>query len=260
MDIGTGKDLADYEVAGERIAVHLVDIADPGYEYNLFEFQRDFRAALLDITGRKKIPILCGGTGLYLESVLKGYELYPVKPDPEYEKLLSGKTDEELRVILQSLRSLHNTTDLLDRERLIRAIIIAGQTSVKAGTSGFGPVPSLVIGIQMERSELLKRISGRLEDRLQHGMISEVEGLLKKGYSPAQLKFYGLEYKFVTRFLEGELTYEEMSEGLNIAIRQFAKRQMTWFRRMERSGTHIHWLDGRLDMEVNVNEVLERVK
>jgi tRNA dimethylallyltransferase len=250
MDIGTGKDLDDYLVNGTRIPVHLVDIVDPGYEYNVFQYQQDFRRVYAEITGRGKIPILCGGSGMYLEAILKGYNLKRVEGDPILKGTLEKKTDEELKDILLSLRNAHNTTDLIDRQRIIKAIEIA---SIADSTKDFqNEAPALnpiLIGIRFEREILRKRITERLNNRIQNGMIEEVQSLLDQGLTATQLKFYGLEYRYITQFLEKELDYNNMLRLLNTAIHQFAKRQMTWFRRMERNGFIIHWIDGTLDQE-----------
>jgi tRNA dimethylallyltransferase len=256
MDIGTGKDYCDYLVNGKRIPVHLVDIADPGYEYNVFEYQQDFRRIFPGITGRGKTPILCGGSGMYLESVLKGYDLIMIEKDSTRTALLEKKTDEELQEILLSLRIAHNTTDLMDRKRTIKAIEIA---TISMGNNQYQsevPANGLVCGIRFEREILRNRITERLNNRLRNGMIEEVKVLLDKGLTASQLKFYGLEYRYVTQFLEKELDYDSMYRLLNTAIHQFAKRQMTWFRRMERNGFHIHWIDGMLNEEKKTRLVM----
>jgi tRNA dimethylallyltransferase len=241
MDIGTGKDLTEYTIIGTKIPVHLIDIHDPGYEYNIFEFQKDFADAYEEITGRGKQPILCGGSGMYLESVLKGYNLSSIQKDPKWEESLQQKTDDELKQLLLSYRIPHNTTDFTDRERLIRALAIANSTKTKTTSS---PIVTQLFGIRFDRETLRQRITQRLEYRLKNGMIEEVERLLASGFTPDQLKFYGLEYRYVTMYLNKEIEYTEMFRLLNIAIHQFAKRQMTWFRRMERNGFTIHWLEG----------------
>jgi tRNA dimethylallyltransferase len=250
MDIGTGKDLDDYIVNGKRVPVHLIDIADPGYEYNVFEYQQDFTKVYRQITGRGKTPVLCGGSGMYLESILKGYNLAITENSSMLRESLEQKTDEELKEILKSLRTIHNTTDLTDRNRTIKAIEIAA-VSVN-NEKDYNPVPVLkpvIFGIRFERVTLRTRITERLNNRLKNGMIEEVKTLLEKGLTADQLKFYGLEYRYITQFLEKEIDYESMFRLLNTAIHQFAKRQMTWFRRMERNGLIIHWIDGTLDAE-----------
>jgi len=248
MSVGTGKDLNEYTVNGKKIPYHLIDIVDPGYEYNVFEFQRDFNRVYHEIVSRGKLPVLCGGSGLYLESVLKKYKMPQISTQQETEKDLRYKSDAALKDLLRSLRLPHNTTDMLDRERMIRAIMI----SLSEGKNDPGlpeNLKSKVFGIRWERETLLKRIRSRLKYRLEHGMIEEVKGLLASGLTPGQIKFYGLEYRYLTQYLQNELEYEEMFGLLNIAIRQFAKRQMTWFRKMERNGIHINWLDGELQIE-----------
>ncbi len=244
MDIGTGKDLKEYTMEGKAIPYHLINIVDPGYEYNVYEFQQDFLKAYADISKRGKSPILCGGTGLYIESVLKGYRLPQLEPNPELEALLSSKTTEELVDLLNTLREQHNTTDLLDRKRLVKAIRIALEESRQTEHHReFPEINAAIFGISPPREIVRKRITRRLHHRLEHGMVEEVSRLLASGISPETLTFYGLEYKFITLYLLKELSYDEMVARLNIGIHQFAKRQMTWFRRMERNGIHIHWLD-----------------
>jgi len=256
MDIGTGKDLSDYVVKGKRIPVHLVDIADPGYEYNVFEYQQDFRKIFPGITGRGKMPILCGGSGMYLEAILKGYNLKPIENDSTRKDALEKKTDQELKEILLALSPSHNTTDLTDRGRTIKAIEIATLSDRKEQFQSEVPPNTLLCGIRFEREILRNRITERLNNRLQNGMIEEVKALLDKGLTVGQLKFYGLEYRYITQFLEKELDYQTMFRVLNTAIHQFAKRQMTWFRRMERNGFNIHWIDGMIDEEEKLRLVM----
>lgn len=245
MNLGTGKDLAEYSVGGKQIPYHLIDIAEPGYKYNVFEYQRDFLEAYRSIRTRKKLPILCGGTGMYLESVLKGYSLHPVRENPELRQRLAGKSLEELTGILKSYKTLHNSTDVDTAQRAIRAIEIEEcyKNERPSGQSEFPKINSLITGIYIDRESRRKRISARLQQRMEEGMANEVEGLLKRGISPDDLIYYGLEYKYVTLYVTGKLTYQEMFGQLEIAIHQFAKRQMTWFRGMERKGFVIHWID-----------------
>jgi len=260
MDLGTGKDLMDYVVDGKKIPYHLIDIAEPGYEYNVYEYQRDFSAACQDIVSRGKMPILCGGTGLYLEAVLKGYGLHHVPEDQQLRDTLEQKTHEELVHLLASYKELHNVSDLTDHARLVRAIEIQSFLQRHPQLAEPEPGPeSLIFGIRFERTELRARITERLQSRLQNGMVEEVKRLLDTGLRPDQLKFYGLEYKFLTQYVQGEITYEQMVKLLTIAIHQFAKRQMTWFRRMERSGMCVRWLDGVLPEEEKVKVVLDQV-
>jgi tRNA dimethylallyltransferase len=242
MDLGTGKDLAEYE----EVPYHLIDIVDPGYEFSVFEFQRRFFEAFADIRERGRLPILVGGTGLYLDAVLKGYRLVEVPENPELRRELAELDQDALAARLLELRpDLHNSTDLLDRQRLVRAIEIA--EGEEAAGAGLPPLPSLrplVFGIRWERQTLRRRITARLKERLEQGLIEEVARLHEEGVPWATLEYYGLEYRFVARHLQGELNRNDMFQKLNSAIHDFAKRQETWFRRMERQGTKIHWLEG----------------
>lgn len=258
MDIGTGKDLDDYLVNGIRVPVHLTDVADAGYQYNVFEYQRDFLTALEDIRSRQKFPVLCGGSGLYIESVLRDYRLIQVPVNEELRASLEGKTLPELTEILKRQKSsLHNVTDIVNHKRAIRAIEIEEYYARHPDFSrAMPPLNSLVAGISFDVEFRRERITRRLNERLQGGMIEEVEQLLNRGIKPEDLIYYGLEYKFVTQYLTGILSYDEMVRLLNIAIHQFAKRQMTWFRKMEREGTQIHWIDGHLPLEEKVNRIL----
>lgn len=243
MDIGTGKDLKEYG----SIPYHLIDIVDPGYEFSVFEFQRLFFKTFTEIQRRGHLPILVGGTGLYLDSVLRAYQMVEVPVNHALRQELSSLTNAELAERLKRVNpQLHNTTDLLDRERLIRAIEISEFSQNKRNLS-FPEITPLVFGIRWPREILRKRIDRRLEERLQHGMIEEVERLQQKGISLERLASYGLEYRFVAKYLKGEFTFDEMQQKLQHAIHQFAKRQLTWFRRMERMGINIHWVDGDAD-------------
>ena len=260
MDLGTGKDYADYLVDGKKIPVHLIDIVEPGYEYNVYEYQRDFTLALQEIDSRGKIPVLCGGTGLYLEAVLKGYHLLKVPVNNTLREELTHKTGEELSEYLALLRPLHNVSDTSDRERLVRAIEI--QTFYRSNSEmhlQYPEIQSVIFGIHFERQAIRQRITERLQKRLESGMVEEVQQLLATGLPADKIKFYGLEYRFLTQYILGEIDYERMFQLLNTAIHQFAKRQMTWFRRMERSGIKIHWIDGTLQEEEKVQIVMERV-
>lgn len=257
MDIGTGKDYGDYRVEDRQVALHLVDILDAGYEYNVYLFKQDFLRVFTDIGERGKMPVLCGGSGLYIESVLRNYRLLKVPVNESLREDLSGKTYSELKGILQLYGPLHNVTDTVNRKRLIRAIEIAMYQSSRStpDEEGYDLVP-LVLGIRHDRMTRRRRITERLHHRLKEGMVEEVEGLLKKGISPEKLEYYGLEYRFITRYLLQKITYEEMVEQLNHAIHQFAKRQMTYFRGMERRGVPIHWIDGALEMEEKLEMAL----
>ncbi|MCD7940773.1 MAG: tRNA (adenosine(37)-N6)-dimethylallyltransferase MiaA [Bacteroides intestinalis] len=261
MDLGTGKDLIDYTVNGKQIPYHLIDIADPGYKYNVFEYQRDFLTAYETIKQKGKLPVLCGGTGLYLESVLKGYKLLPVPENPELRARLADKSLEELTGILQQYKTLHNTTDVDTAKRAIRAIEIEeyyAHTPVDERT--FPQLNSLIIGVDIDRELRREKISRRLRQRLDEGMVDEVHRLIEQGIQPDDLIYYGLEYKYLTLYVIGKLTYEEMYQELEIAIHQFAKRQMTWFRGMERRGFTIHWMDAGLPMEEKIAFVQAKLK
>ncbi len=258
MDIGTGKDLADYEIDGHSIPYHLIDIAEPGSKYNVYEFQGDFLKAYRGVVERGAVPIMCGGTGLYLESVLRGYRLIPVPENPALRKSLEGKTLSELTEILKGYKTLHNTTDVDTTKRAIRAIEIEEcyrNTPVEAGA--FPGLKSLNIGIDISRDMRRELISSRLEKRLQEGMIDEIKGLLDKGISAEDLIYYGLEYKYVTLYVTGQLEYKYLLQELEVAIHQFAKRQMTWFRGMERRGIHIEWIPFEWSMDDKVNRIVE---
>ena len=258
MDLGTGKDLADYVVDGCRIPYHLIDIVPPGYKYNVFEFQRDFLTAYESIRKRGMIPVLCGGTGMYLESVLKGYKLLPVPENPELRERLSSKSLSELTAILATYKQLHNSTDVDTVKRAVRAIEIEEyylQQPVDARS--FPEVHSLIIGVDIDRELRREKISRRLRQRLDEGMVDEVRGLLNSGLVPEDLIYYGLEYKYLTLYVTGAMTYEEMFRQLEIAIHQFAKRQMTWFRGMERRGFKIHWIDATRSTEEKVADIMK---
>ena len=266
MDIGTGKDLEDYTVEGKLIPYHLIDICDAGTKYNLFQYQQDFYDAYLDITHRGVLPILCGGTGLYIESVLKGYHLSPVPQNPALRSSLEGKSLEELTDMLVDLKAkngshMHNRTDVDTAQRAIRAIEIETYNLEHPMPERELPaVDSLVIGVSIDRDARRDKITRRLKQRLENGMVEEIKGLLDRGIPAENLLYYGLEYKFVTENVIGKTSYEEMLRGLEIAIHQFAKRQMTWFRGMERRGFTIHWIDALQPMEQKVEQVLELMK
>ena len=255
MDIGTGKDLADYEVNGIKVPYHLIDIAEPGTKYNLFQYQQDFQTAYADITKRGKPIILCGGTGLYVEAVLKGYALSPVPQNDALRASLAGKSLAELTEILSALKAknhsaMHNRTDVDTTNRAIRAIEI--ETYELEHPTPDRPMPavdSIIIGVDIDRDERRRKISRRLKARLDEGMVDEVRALLDSGIPADDLIYYGLEYKFVTQYVIGKLSYNEMYHNLEIAIHQFAKRQMTWFRGMERRGFHIHWIDAATPLD-----------
>lgn len=249
MDLGTGKDLSDYCVNGTNVPHHLIDICDAGEKYNLFEYQQDFHQAHQDVVERGKRPILCGGSGLYIEAVLKGYRLMAVPEDKALRERLSLLSLDELTSILASYKQLHNSTDVDTVKRAIRAIEIEEYTRLhEAAILTQPPIDSIIIGLNIERELRREKISRRLRIRLEEGMVDEVQRLLDSGIKPEDLIYYGLEYKYLTLHLTGELTLDEMIKGLEVAIHQFAKRQMTWFRGMERRGFAIHWIDAALPM------------
>ena len=263
MTIGTGKDLDDYIVNGQKIPYHLIDICNAGTKYNLFRYQEDFLNAYSDIVKRGKQAILCGGTGLYVESVLKGYQLSPVPQNQALRDRLSGKSLEELTLILEELKlkngaKMHNKTDVDSGQRAIRAIEIESYNLENPTENRlFPPIKSLIIGIDIDRDARRKKITDRLKQRLESGMIDEIKRLLERGIAAEDLIYYGLEYKFVTEYLMGKMDYKTMFASLEIAIHQFAKRQMTWFRGMERRGFDIHWIDASLPMEDKLKQVEE---
>lgn len=255
MDLGTGKDIADYTVNGETVPYHLIDICEPGYKYNVYEFQHDFFKAFEEIRAKGKLPVLCGGTGLYIESVLKGYKLLSVPENKELREQLADKSLQELTDLLSKYKKLHNTTDVDTVKRAIRAIEIEEYyLSQSPDINEFEPLKSLIIGIDIDRELRREKISRRLRTRFEEGMLDEVQALLNEGITPEDLIYYGLEYKFMTQYLTGQISYEQMYEGLEVAIHQFAKRQMTWFRGMERRGFHIHWLDAQLPTEEKIEK------
>lgn len=258
MDLGTGKDYDDYLIDEKKIAAHLIDIKEPGYKYNVYEFQNDFFKAFREIQSREKAAILCGGTGLYIEAVLKGYKLIHVPAEPELRESLKNKSLEELETILSQFRTLHNSTDTITIKRAIRAIEIETyyQNHPEIDVS-LPEIKPLIIGIDIERNRRRERITHRLEQRIKDGMIDEVQGLLNEGIPPEDLIYYGLEYKFITQHLIGELSFDEMFDQLNIAIHQFAKRQMTWFRGMERRGVEIKWIKECDPIEESVQKIVK---
>ena len=261
MDIGTGKDLEDYD----GVPYHLIDICEPGTKYNLFQYQQDFFDAYNNIIGNGKTPILCGGTGLYIEAVLKGYKLSPVPQNQELRERLEGKSLTELTQILMALKekngsNMHNTTDVDSCQRAIRAIEIETYNiEHPMPLRELPPIPSLIVGVNIDREQRREKITRRLKARLEGGMVEEVKALLDEGIPADDLIYYGLEYKFVTEYLIGKTTYEEMFQRLEIAIHQFAKRQMTWFRGMERRGFTIHWIEAMQPMEEKVKQIMQLI-
>lgn len=261
MDLGTGKDYNDYIIDGRTIPCHLMDIADPGYKYNVFEYQRDFLKVYNELKERKVFPVVCGGSGMYLDSIISGYKMYEVPPDNDLRAHLEKKPMAELTEILATYKKLHNTTDIDTRKRVIRAIEIEHfNRSGKRRQTQFPQLKSLLAGVMCDRETRRKRITARLKQRLDAGMVDEVKRLLDSGIRKETLIYYGLEYKFITLYLAGKMNYDEMVNNLGTAIRQFAKRQMTWFRGMERKGIVIHWIDGELPMEEKVEKILELLK
>ncbi|HZY25754.1 MAG TPA: tRNA (adenosine(37)-N6)-dimethylallyltransferase MiaA [Bacteroidales bacterium] len=257
MNLGTGKDYDDYLVNGTKIPCHLIDIAEPGYKYNVFEYQRDFMKVYSNMKKRNIFPVVCGGSGMYADSIITGYKMFEVPPDSGLRVELEKKSMEELKEILLTFKNLHNSTDIDTRKRVIRAIEIEHSSRDK-GKQGnqFPKIKALLVGIVFDRDSRRKRISERLRQRLNSGMIDEVKHLIDTGISAETLIYYGLEYKFITLYLIGKLTHDEMVQNLETAIHQFAKRQMTWFRGMERKGIKINWIEGTLPMEEKVEKVM----
>lgn len=261
MDLGTGKDMADYTLAdGQTVPSYLIDIAEPGYKYNVYEFQRDFLQVYETLRARGETPVLCGGTGMYIEAVLRGFRLVSVPVNEPLRHELEGKTLDELTEILKRYKTLHNTSDVDTVKRAVRGIEIEEYYATHPAEEGeFPKINSLVIGLDVERDVRRERISRRLRQRLDEGMVDEVRRLLDEGIPAEDLIYYGLEYKYLTQYVTGALTYDEMVSQLEIAIHQFAKRQMTWFRGMERRGIPIQWIDSSLSTEEKVNEIMNRL-
>lgn len=258
MNLGTGKDYSDYIVGGKQIPYYLIDVADPGYKYSVFEYQREFIKVLGDIRSRDKFPVVCGGSGMYIDSIVSGYRMAEVPPDPALRASLENKSIEELAEILSSYRKLHNKTDIDTSKRAVRAIEIERYIRLEKGNRRYFPeINPLIVGVLFTREVRRQRISERLRSRLDEGMVDEVRQLINKGIAPEALIYYGLEYKYITLYLTGKITYDEMYGSLETAIHQFAKRQMTWFRGMERKGVSIHWVDGELPLEEKVKKVVE---
>lgn len=261
MDLGTGKDLSDYHVEGDRyIPYHLIDIVEPGTKYNVFEYQQDFMKVYEDMKSRELLPVLCGGTGMYVEAILKGFNLIPVPENKALREQLSDKTLQELAEILSSYKNLHNVTDLDTTKRAIRAIEIEEYKHThQVEERPFPKLNALVVGIDVDRDTRRERITRRLKQRLEDGMLDEIRGLLAEGIPADDLIYYGLEYKFLTQYIIGELSYDDMFRKLEIAIHQFAKRQMTWFRGMEKRGIPIYWLPEKWSMEEKLKAIMQRL-
>ncbi|WP_075590493.1 tRNA (adenosine(37)-N6)-dimethylallyltransferase MiaA [Labilibacter marinus] len=256
MNLGTGKDYADYTVGDHKIPYHLIDITDPGYKYNVYEYQRDFFKAFEDINARGKFPIMCGGTGMYIEAVLSGFKMIQVPSNPPLREELEHKSLEELAAMLALMKTLHNKTEVDTKKRAIRAIEIEtyyqDNPEIEIELPELNP---LIIGVDIDRDLRREKITARLKTRLEEGMVDEVKGIIDSGVKPEDLIYYGLEYKFLTQYVIGEISYDEMFQQLNIAIHQFAKRQMTWFRKMERSGFDIHWVNATENIETRINKI-----
>ncbi len=261
MDLGTGKDLSDYHVEGDRyIPYHLIDIVEPGTKYNVFEYQQDFMKVYEDMKSRELLPVLCGGTGMYVEAILKGFNLIPVPENKALREQLSDKTLQELAEFLSSYKNLHNVTDLDTTKRAIRAIEIEEyKRTHQVEERPFPKLNALVVGIDVDRDTRRERITRRLKQRLEDGMLDEIRGLLAEGIPADDLIYYGLEYKFLTQYIIGELSYDDMFRKLEIAIHQFAKRQMTWFRGMEKRGIPIYWLPEKWSMEEKLKTIMQRL-
>ncbi len=258
MDLGTGKDYNDYLIGGTRLPCHLIDIADPGYKYNVFEYQRDFVRVYKEMKERNVFPVVCGGSGMYADSIISGYKMIEVPPDSGLRNILEKKSLQELTEILATYKKLHNVTDIDNKKRVIRAIEIEHFNQNKARpVSKFPKIKSLVVGLLPDRETRRKRISERLNQRLDAGMVDEVKQLIDQGVKTETLIYYGLEYKYITLYLLGKLTYDEMVKDLETAIHQFAKRQMTWFRGMERRGIKINWLDDGIPLVEKAERVID---
>jgi tRNA dimethylallyltransferase len=257
MNLGTGKDYDDYLIDGKNIPCHLIDIADPGYKYNVFEYQRDFNKIFSNLKERKVFPVVCGGSGMYADSIISGYKMVEVPPDSGLRVELEKKTVAELKGILITYKSLHNITDIDTKKRVIRAIEIEHfNRNKRKPYTEFPKVRSLIVGVMLDRETRRRRITERLATRLEAGMVDEVKHLIDLGISTDTLIYYGLEYKYLTLYLTGKIPYSQMVKELEIAIHQFAKRQMTWFRGMERKGVKINWIDGNLPMEEKVGLIM----
>lgn len=258
MDIGTGKDLDEYVWQGKPVRCHLIDVVGAGYKYNVFEYQKDFLRVWEDCRERHVFPVLCGGSGLYVEAVLKAYKLLAVPVNEALRESLNGKSLEELTAILSTYKKMHNTTDVDTVKRAVRAIEIEEYYRTHPMEERHFPeLRPLIVGVEVDREVRRRRITERLHLRLKNGMVEEVEKLLGSGIPAEDLIYYGLEYKYITLYLTGKMDYGTMTEQLNVAIHQFAKRQMTWFRKMEREGMKIHWIDGNLPLEEKVRRVRE---
>jgi len=261
MDIGTGKDIDEYNYNGKNIPYHIIDIVDAGEKYNVFQYQSDFLKAYAQINEKGSNTVLCGGTGMYIDAVTKGYRLIEVNDNNELRAELESKELSELKEILSNYKELHNKSDITDKKRAIRAIEIEEYYKNNSDIDTNYPIiNNIFIGIDVDRDTRRKRISDRLKARLNEGMVDEVKTLIDSGIKPDDLMYYGLEYKFITQYIIGELSYAQMVNSLQTAIHQFAKRQMTWFRGMERKGALIHWIDGLQPIDSKINEIYDLIK
>ena len=261
MNLGTGKDYNEYLIENTPLPFHLIDIVDPGYKYNVFEYQRDFIKVYSNLKERKVFPVVCGGSGMYADSIINGYKMFEVPTDSGLRAELEKKSLEELREILSTYKNLHNTTDTDSKKRAIKAIEIEYfSRNLKKQISKFPEIRSLVVGVMFDRESRRRRITERLKQRLAVGMVDEVKHLIESGIDTETLIYYGLEYKFITLYLTGKYSYDDMVRDLEIAIHQFSKRQMTWFRGMERRGIRIHWIDGELPLMEKVEKVLDLLR
>lgn len=257
MNLGTGKDYTDYIIDGKKVPCHLIDIVDPGYKYNVFEYQNEFTRVLNHLRSRKKFPVICGGSGMYIDAIVSGYKLIKVPPNPHLRASLESKSIEELADILSSYRNLHNKTDIDNRKRAIRAIEIEEyKRSGETQNTCLPVLKPLIVGVSFKREKRRERITERLKKRLDEGLVEEVRQLLNKGLEPADLIYYGLEYKYITLYITGKLKFDDMVRSLETAIHQFSKRQMTWFRGMERRGIKINWIDGELPLDDKIEQVI----
>ena len=260
MNLGTGKDYEDYIVNGKKMPYRLIDILEPGYKFNVYEFQKYFLKVYDEIRARNNIPLLCGGSGMYIDAITRGYKLMPVPQNIKLRKELESKSMKELEKILASYKKLHNVTDIDTKKRVVRAIEIEEYYACQPESKHEYPkINNFFLGIKYDRKSIRKRITERLYERLRKGMVEEVRNLLAGGLSPEDLIYYGLEYKYITQYITGYMDYDIMVEKLNIAIQQFAKRQMTWFRKMEREGAKIHWFDGYMPLEEKIRRAIELI-
>ncbi|HCY00404.1 MAG TPA: tRNA (adenosine(37)-N6)-dimethylallyltransferase MiaA [Bacteroidales bacterium] len=261
MDLGTGKDIDDYTVNGKLVPYHLIDLFEPGYKFNVYAYQTQFVKVFNELLSRNVLPVLCGGSGLYIEAAIRGYRLIEVPENRRLRDDLASKSHGELEQMLASMKKMHNHSDTDTRKRLLRAIEIeAYYADVDPANFEYPAIKNIIFGVRFPRLQQRERITQRLRQRFSEGMIDEVKNILAGGVDAESLIYYGLEYKWITKHVLGEISYDAMFEGLNTAIHQFAKRQMTWFRRMERNGLTVNWIDGNLPMDSKLNYILDRLK